>query len=112
MVHWLFNYLLRRGFKSRREIIRLGQLENLARSGIGAWAMTQEKARLQYLAAKECFETTRSGPDFENVLVTLMQLASTNAVIGSLINEHMLEILATAADRSETSAAQPVRRSA
>jgi hypothetical protein len=93
MIHWLFNYLLRRGFKSRREIIRLGRLEELARSGTGAWALTQEKARLEYLAAKECFDKTRSGPDFERVIISLLQLTSTNAVVQALINEHMLELL-------------------
>jgi hypothetical protein len=112
MLHWIFNYLLRRGFKSRREIVRLGQLEDLARSSTGAWVLTQEKARLEYLAAKECFEKTRSGPDLERALISLLQLTSTNAVIQSLINEHLLEQLATASARSSEKGTQAVRRSA
>ncbi len=102
MIEWLFNYLLRRGFKSRRGIVRLGELENLARSGTGAWALAQEKSRLEYLAAKECFEKTQSGPDFERVAISLLQLVSTNAIVQSLINEHLLEqLVAASAPKAE-----------
>jgi|GEM_PF-3150205 len=113
MIYWFLKYILRRGFRSKRGIIRLGQLENPARSGTGALVLAQEKVRLEYLSAKENFDRSKSWPDFERAMISLLQLTSTNAVIQSLINEHLLELLHANSHKSaESPPAQPLRKSA
>ena len=94
MLYWLLERVLHRGFKSQRGILRLGELADLARTDRSAWFLTQEKARLDYLAAKETYEKTGTWRAFQGVLERLLQLQSTNAIIQSLINEHLLEQLA------------------
>jgi hypothetical protein len=71
----------------------MGEFEGLARSGTASWLMAQEKARLEYLRAKERFERLPSWHAFERVLERLLRLLSTNAVVQALINEHALEQL-------------------
>src|SRR5437667_57306 len=93
MIYWLLERVLRRGFKSRKGIIGMGQVE-MAGSGTTAWALAQEKARLDYLAAKERYQASRSWRSFERMMERLLQLHSTNAIIQSLINEHLLTQLA------------------
>jgi|SRR6516225_8182881 hypothetical protein len=91
MIYWLLKRVLRRGFQSRRGRAPLEDREILARSGIASWILAQEKARLEYVAAKEHFEHRASWHAFQRVLERLLRLQSTNAVIQSLINEHSLE---------------------
>jgi hypothetical protein len=86
--------VLYRGFRSQRGILRLGELAELGRGGSSAWALTQEKARLEYLAAKEAYEKTPTWRAFRLAMEHLIQLHSTNAVVGSLLNEYLLEQLA------------------
>jgi hypothetical protein len=113
MLYWIFKRVLRRGFKSRRGIVRLTQLENLARSGTAAWSVAQEQARLGYLAAKEAYERSRSWRSFQNLMEHLLQLHSTNAVVQSLLNEHVLEqLMARAPQETGTGAAPAARRCA
>src|SRR5262249_61726542 len=90
MLFWLLELVWRRGYRSRRGVIPLGQVEDLARSGTAAWALAQEKARLEYLAAKERYEKQRSWRNFQHMMERLLQLQSTNAIIQSLIHEHLL----------------------
>jgi hypothetical protein len=100
MIYWLLRRVLRRGFRSKRGILRLGELADLARADASAWFLMQEKARLEYLAAKEEYERSRTWRAFQRTLEELLQLQSTNAVIQSLINEHALEQLAAKSKRS------------
>jgi hypothetical protein len=94
---WLWQRLFRRGFASQRETIALGGgLDQLARSGVGTWLLAQEKARLDFLAAKEAYTQNRSRHDLDQLLERLLQLEATNAVVQALINEHTLERLALA----------------
>jgi hypothetical protein len=93
MIYWLLERVLHRGFKSRRCILGLGQMENLARSGMAAWSMAQEKARLDFLAAKEEYDHLRSWRSFQRLMERLLQLQCTNALVQSLLNEHFLEQL-------------------
>jgi hypothetical protein len=110
MIYRLLKGVLRRGFQSRRGVLSLGPLESLARSGVASWLLAQEKARLEYLAAKEHYERARSWHALERVMERLLRLHSTNAVVGSLINEHTLEHMQAKALKeatsSETSAAR------
>jgi hypothetical protein len=93
MFYWLLERVLRRGLRSRRGILRLGELANLAQAGTSVWALTQERARLQYLAAKEEYDKHGTWQAFQQALEQLIQLHSTNSVIQSLLQEHLLEQL-------------------
>ena len=91
MIYWLLERVLRRGYRSRRGVIRMGHVEDLAGSGTAAWFLAQEKARLEYLAAKEQYERQRSWRSFQHLMERLLQLQSTNAIIQSLMQERLLE---------------------
>jgi len=110
MFYWLLQRVLRRGFRSKRGILRLGDLADLARADASAWFLTQEKARLEYLAAKEEYESSRTWRAFQRTLEELLQLQSTNAVIQSLINEHTLERLVANSRRSDETGPEPAAR--
>jgi hypothetical protein len=112
MIYWLLERVLRRGFKSRRGMLGLGELEDLARSGTVAWALAQEKARLDYLAAKAKYESARSWRSFEQMLERLLQLYSTNAVIQSLIHEHLLTQLTAHSATAQPATQLPARDAA
>ena len=113
MIYWLLKRVLFRGFKSKRGILGLGQVEQLARSGKAAWLLAQEKARLDYLLAKEHYERSRSWRSFTWLIENLLQLYSTNAVIQSLIHEHLLEHLVVHEPwEPERQPAEPTRRCA
>jgi hypothetical protein len=108
MIYWLFKRVFRRGFKSRRGILGMGHIEDLARSGTAAWAMAQEKARLDYLSAKERYERRPSWRAFQQTVECLLQLHSTNAIVQSLINEHVLTQLSFPATRAHPQDARKV----
>jgi hypothetical protein len=91
MFYWMLRKILKRGFRSKRGAIGIGQMENLARSDTAAWVLAQERARLEFLAVKEEHEKEQSWHSFQRVMERLFQLHSTNAVVQSLINEHMIE---------------------
>jgi hypothetical protein len=110
MFYWLLERILRRGFKSRRGIIGLGQMDNLARSGTAAWSLAQERARLDYLAAKEEYEKLRTWRSFERLMERLLQLHSTNALVQSLLNEHALEQLQMKAQKDAEPQEPPAAR--
>jgi len=93
MFYWVLRRILKRGFRSNRGAIGIGQMENLARSDTAAWILAQEKARLAFLASKEEHQKEQSWHSFQRVMERLFQLHSTNAVVQSLINEHMIEHL-------------------
>lgn len=91
MLAWLMRRLFRAGIRSKRGVIDLGEMGKLARSGPAVWILTQEKARLEYLAAKEEYERLRTRRGYKRFMDRLLQLQSTNAIITALINEHQLE---------------------
>jgi hypothetical protein len=115
MFYWLLQRVLHRGFRSRRGNIVLRNLDALAGNDAGAWAIAQESARLDYLAAKEEYERLHSWRSFQRAMERLLQLHSTNAVIQSLINERLLVHLATSTspgDRGGSPEASAMRMSA
>ncbi len=106
MFYWLLQRVLWRGFKPRRGKIELGELEKLARSGAASWLLAQEKARLEFLAAREHYERLPTWRSLERVLECLLQLQSTSAVVQALVQEQQLtQMLA----RSEEDQALPAR---
>jgi hypothetical protein len=91
MLAWLISRLFRAGVRSKRGVIDLGEMGKLARSGAAVWILTQEKARLDYLAAKEEYERRKTRRAYKRFTDRLLQLQSTNAIITALINEQTLE---------------------
>src|SRR2546425_12828771 len=91
MFAWLRKRLPRAAIRSKRGVIDLGEMGKLARSGPAVWILTQEKARLDYLAAKEEYLRVKTRRAYKRFTDRLLQLQSTNAIITSLINEHTLE---------------------
>ncbi|MFL5244690.1 MAG: hypothetical protein ACJ8FY_21520 [Gemmataceae bacterium] len=91
MLFTLWRRLFRQGFKSQRALLVLGPAADLARAGPGGWLIAQEKARLDYLAAKEKHVRAGSNASLEAVLERLLQLQSTNAIVQALLNEHQIE---------------------
>jgi hypothetical protein len=91
MLHWLLNPFFRRGFASRRGRHYLRELDHLARSGAASWLLAQERARLEYLAAKEAYGTRRTWANLQCMLDRLLKLSSTNALVQSLLNEQAIE---------------------
>jgi hypothetical protein len=91
MLAWLIRRFCRTGIRSKRGLIDLGEMGKLARSGPAVWILTQEKARLEYLAAKEEYERFKTRRAYKRFTDRFLQLQSTNAVITALINEHTLE---------------------
>src|SRR5881227_1482953 len=113
MLAWLIRRVFRAGIRSKRGMIDLGEMGKLARADPGVWILTQEKARLEYLAAKEEYERCKTGRAYKRFTDRLLQLQSTNAVITSLINEHTLEqILLQAPQTSLSTTRSDARRSA
>src|SRR5437868_13221743 len=113
MLAWLIRRLFRAGIRSKRGVIDLGEMGELARSGPAVWILTQEKARLDYLAAKEEYERFKTRRAYKRFTDRLLQLQSTNAVITSLINEHTLEqMLLQAPKDSPSTMRSDARRSA
>jgi hypothetical protein len=110
VIYWLLERILRRGFRSRRGILPLGELDTLARSNTASLVLAQEKARLEFLAAKEDYEKFRSWRAFERLLERLLQLYSTNAVIQALINEHTLEQLVAKSSDTRDEHQEPLAR--
>ena len=90
MFYRLLERILRRGMRSQKGVLGLGQMENLARSGMACWVLAQEKARLDYLDAKETYQKRPTWGAFENMMERLLQLQSTNALVQSLMNEYLL----------------------
>jgi hypothetical protein len=87
------NRIFRGGARSRRGVAPMHNLENLARSGTAAWLLAQERARLDFLAAKEAYCSQGSWLTFVRMLRQLLQLNCTNAVVQGLLNEHAVEQL-------------------
>jgi hypothetical protein len=106
MFYWLLQRVLYRGFRSRRGIVGMNNLDAMAGADTGAWAIAQEKARLDYLAAKEEYERLRSWRSFQRVMERLLQLHSTNAIVQALINERLLGLMAVS-NSSEHCPANP-----
>jgi hypothetical protein len=91
MVRWLLKRLFHRALTSQRAHLSLAGMEHLARLGDAGWLLAQERARLDFLAAKEAFCQGGSWAEFRRVLDTWLQLGCTNAVVQSLLNEQALE---------------------
>jgi hypothetical protein len=107
VLFFLWKRFFKRSFDSQRGFINIGPIADLARSGPASLLMVQEKARLDYLAAKETHIGSGTSATFESMLERLLQLQSTNAIVQSLLNEHQLERLV----EEETSSEHPIGKS-
>jgi hypothetical protein len=96
MLLWMLKHICRKGLASQRGVLGLGETENLARSGAAAWLLAQERARLEFLAAKEAYSQSGAVRDLAKVCERLLALNSTNAVVQSLLNEQAIERLLAA----------------
>jgi hypothetical protein len=83
--------MFRAGVRSKRRRIDLGEMGKLGRGDPAVWILTQERARLEYLAAKEQYEHSRTRRAYKHFADRLLHLQSTNAIITALINEHTLD---------------------
>jgi hypothetical protein len=83
--------IFRLGLESFQQSLDLGSIEDLARSGVGGWLLAQEKARLDFTAARESFSRTNDLDSFRVLLARLIRLHSTNALVHSLMNERAVE---------------------
>jgi hypothetical protein len=99
---WFRKRLSRAGIQSKRAPIPIGDMGRFVRSGPAAWILMQEKARLHYLAAKEEYERCKTRRTYKRLTDRLLQLQSTNAIITSLLNEHLLEQLIVHARKSSS----------
>src|SRR5207244_7624812 len=102
MLAWLIRRVFRAGIRSKRGMIDLGEMGKLARAGPAVWILTQEKARLTYLAAKEEYERSKTQRAYRRLSDCLLQLQSTNAVTTALMNEHALEQMLLQAPSAQT----------
>jgi hypothetical protein len=110
MLAWLIRRFCRGGIRSKRGVIDMGEMGKLARAEPAVWILTQEKARLEYLAAKEEYERYKTGRAYKRFTDRLLQLQSTNAIITSLINEHTLEQMLLQAPKASPTTMRPDNR--
>jgi hypothetical protein len=108
----ILKLICRKGLASQRGVSPLSQLDCLARSGSAAWLLAQERARLDFLAAKEAYNNSGAWRDFFKMLERLLQLNATNAIVSSLLNEHAIERLLAAGQDCRKAEPTPLRKSA
>jgi hypothetical protein len=93
MLNFILRVLFRRGLESFRGTVDLSEIKILARSAPAAWILVQEKARVDFVQAKDAYLQKGSLVGLGRVLARLLRLQSTNAIIASLLNEHQIERL-------------------
>jgi len=103
MLRWLWRRCFSWPVEWQRSIVELSDLEALARSGLAGMLLAQEKARLDYLRAREGYERGRCRETRNRMNDRLANLQATNAVVQSLLNEHLLEQRLAAGADSATS---------
>src|SRR6516225_27697 len=103
MLRWLWRRFFSWPVEWQRSIVELRGLETLARSGLAGMLLAQEKARLDYLRAREAHERSHRRQARNRMNDRLANLQATNAVVQSLLNEHLLEQQLTAGADSATS---------
>jgi len=95
MLRWLWRWLFRRPVVWQRSIVEVRDLEALSRTGLAGMLLAQEKARLDYLNAREAYDGDRNAAALARLQVHLFHLQATNAIVQSLLNEHHIEHLLT-----------------
>jgi hypothetical protein len=91
MLRRLWHRLFGRPVVWQRSIVELGDLERLARTGLAEMLLGQEKARLDFLGAREAFEGDPCRATQDRMEACLARLQATNAVVQSLLNEQQVE---------------------
>ena len=102
MLRWLWRRLSHRPVVWQRSIVEVRDLETLARTGLAGMLLAQEKARLDFVSAREACECNQGPGAMDRVQESLVHLQTTNAVVQALLNEHQIEqLLATRPPDSE-----------
>jgi hypothetical protein len=109
MIRWLWRRLFPRPTLWHRSLVELRDMESLARSGLAGMLLAQEKARLEYLQARETYERQPNQTSLDRMYNQLHHLQATNAVVQSLIHEqHLEQLIAAGMDRA-SGEPQPVK---
>src|SRR5437660_1227115 len=91
----MFRRFLRRFFSRsvvwQRSIVELTDLEALCRTSLAGMLLAQEKARLDFLGAREENLRRPSRASADHMHQRLAHLQATNALVQSCLNEHSLE---------------------
>jgi hypothetical protein len=91
MINRFWNRLFRKPVVWQRSIVELRELGELARTGLSGLLLAQEKARLDFVRAREMHQRNPSRFHHDRMTESLLQLQGTNAVVQSLLNERELE---------------------
>jgi hypothetical protein len=110
MLGWLWRRLFPQPALWQRSIVELRDLEDLARSGLASMLLAQEKARLDYVQARETYDRQRGRDALNRMHDRLHHLQATSAIVQSLLNEHFLERL-LAAGVEQTASHSPLVKS-
>ena len=103
MFNSVMKTLFRFWFDSERGIMHLQEMESLGHTGVAGWLLAQERARLDYIAAKDAMIQRGAWRGLPTVWQRLWQLQSTNAIVQSLLNEHQMERLLARAKKANKS---------
>ena len=91
MINRLWNRLFRKPVVWQRSLVDLAGLNDLARTGLAGLLLVQEKARLDFVRAREALHRNPGRANRGRMQDSLMQLQATSAVVQSLLNERALE---------------------
>jgi|SRR6516162_3370006 hypothetical protein len=91
MINRFWNRLFRKPVVWQRSIVETRELGELARAGHSGLLLAQEKARLDFVHAREMHRRNPSRIHQDRMMDSLLQLQATNAVVQSLLNERALE---------------------
>jgi hypothetical protein len=91
MLRRLWHRIFSRPVVWERSLVELSGLEQLARAGIAGMLLAQEKARLDFIKAREAHARNPNSDSRHHMDSRLAHLQATNAVVQSLLNEQQLE---------------------
>ena len=91
MINRFWNRLFRKPVVWQRSMVELAGLNDLARTGLAGLLLAQEKARLNFVRAREAQQRNPSRTNHDLMQDSLLNLQATNAVVQSLLNERVLE---------------------
>ena len=90
MINRFWNRLFRKQVVWQRSIVDLAGLNDLARTGLAGLLLAQEKARLDFVRAREAQQRNPGRTNHDRMQASLLHLQATNAVVQSLLNERTL----------------------
>lgn len=109
MIRRMWRRLFPRPVLWQRSLVELRDLDALARSGLAGMLLAQEKARLDYVQACESYARQRDQGALQLMQDQLHHLEATNAVVQSLLLEHLLEQMLAAGMERVSSEPPPIK---